>query len=186
MHSAGLRGYLPEYICEFLKNRKFQVRVGNYLSEVKTQINGVSQGSILAVTLFALKINSVAHRIPKKAGFITSLYVDDLQIGYRHCNITEVGKEMQHCLTKVYKWAQSNGLIFSETKTKMMHFTTLPGLHINKPQLAVGNYIIPYTNSIKFLGMIWNRKLLWREPITKLKAECNKAIGLLRTVTTQK
>ena len=74
------------------------MRIGNYLSEVKTQINGVPQGSILAVTLFTLKINSVAQLIPKKAGFIASLYVDDLQIGYRHCNITEVGTEMQQCL----------------------------------------------------------------------------------------
>ena len=141
---------------------------------------------MLAITLFALKINSVAQLIPKKAGFIASLYVGDLQIGYRHCNITKVGTEMQQCLTKVYKWAQSNGFIFSETKTKMMHFTTLPGLHINKPQLAIENHIIPYTNSIKFLGMIWDTELLWGKHIAKLKAECNKAIGMLRTVTTQK
>ena len=59
------------------------------------------QGSILSVTLFALKINSVAKLIPSKPGFVASLYVDDLQIGYRHSNISEVQAELQQCLVKV-------------------------------------------------------------------------------------
>lgn len=53
-HSAGLKGYLLKFIREFLKNRVFQVRVGSYQSDVKNQINGVSQGIILTVLLVAL------------------------------------------------------------------------------------------------------------------------------------
>ena len=87
LHGAGLKGYLPKYIQKFLKNRVFQVTIGSHQSDVKPQINGVPQGNILAVTLFALKINGVAKIIPNRAGFISSLYVDDLQIGFRHCNM---------------------------------------------------------------------------------------------------
>ena len=63
LRDAGLRGYLPKYVREFLMDRKFQVRVQNYVSAVYQQINGVPQGSILSVTLFAIKINSVARLI---------------------------------------------------------------------------------------------------------------------------
>ena len=185
LHSAGLRGYLPRYIQEFLKNRVFQVRIGSHQSDVKPQINGVPQGSILAVTLFALKINGVAKIIPNRPGFISSLYVDDLQIGFRHCDLNVVRTEMQQCLVNVYQWAQQNGFKFSITKTKAMHFTTVPGLHINRPQFSIGNHNIPYTESIKFLGLIWDTKLLWREHIDKLKSDCSKLLGLLKTISAQ-
>ena len=67
-----------------------------------------------------------------------------------------------------------------------MHFTTVPGLHINKPQFLIGNHVIPYTESIKFLGLIWDTKLLWKEHIDKLKSECSKLLGLLKTIIAQK
>ena len=59
LHDAGLRGRLPLFISGFLSDRKFQVRVGGTYSKVSEQEMGVPQGSILAVTLFCLKINSI-------------------------------------------------------------------------------------------------------------------------------
>ena len=59
MHNVGLRGRLPLYIAEFLKHRTLSVRIGNHISEKREQQNGVPQGSVLSVTLFALKINDV-------------------------------------------------------------------------------------------------------------------------------
>jgi hypothetical protein len=52
--AAGLKGRLPGFIGEFLKNRSFQVRVGHLLSSSKELVNGTPQGSTLSVTLFAL------------------------------------------------------------------------------------------------------------------------------------
>ena len=66
MHTAGLRGYLPRYIEQFLKNRYFKVRLQHYTLKTYCQNNGVSQGSLLPVTLFALKINSIANLISNK------------------------------------------------------------------------------------------------------------------------
>ena len=98
MHETGLRGYLSMYVQELLRERRFQVRIKNHLSEIKRQANGVSQGNVLAVTLFALNINSVAKLIRNKPGFVACLYVDDLQIGYRHSDISEAKAELQQCL----------------------------------------------------------------------------------------
>ena len=75
------------------------MRVGSHQSDVKPQINGVPQSSILAVTLFVLKINGAAKIISNC--FISSLYVDGLQIGIRHCDVNVVGTEMQQCLVNV-------------------------------------------------------------------------------------
>ena len=48
-------GSLPCFIEGFLKNRQFSVRLGACLSGMFDQEIGVPQGSVLSVTLFALK-----------------------------------------------------------------------------------------------------------------------------------
>ena len=60
LHEAGLRGRMPAFISKFLENRNFRVRLGSTLSDPFEQEMGVPQGSILSVTLFSLKINSLA------------------------------------------------------------------------------------------------------------------------------
>ena len=47
------------FICDFISDRYLKVRVRYIYSDVYAQEAGVPQGSILFVTLFSLKINSV-------------------------------------------------------------------------------------------------------------------------------
>ena len=57
LQGSGLRGRLPTVVEGFLKNRQFQV-CSNF-SQLYDQEMGIPQGSILSVTLFGQKINSV-------------------------------------------------------------------------------------------------------------------------------
>ena len=77
MHRVGLRRRLHIYKAEFLKHRTLSVKIGNCMSERKIQQNGVPQGSVLSVTLFALKINDIIGQIPKGPHFHYSLYLED-------------------------------------------------------------------------------------------------------------
>ena len=63
LHDAGLWGRLPLFIAGFLCDRKFQVRVGGCYSKLYEQETGIPQGSILSVTLFCLKINSIVKAL---------------------------------------------------------------------------------------------------------------------------
>ena len=57
LFKAGRRGHLPTFISRFLDSREF--RIGNTYSDIHAQEMGVPQGSVLSVTLFSLKINSI-------------------------------------------------------------------------------------------------------------------------------
>ena len=78
LHKAGLRGQMPMFIQNFLSNRVFRVCLGSTYSDLHEQEMGVQQGSILLVTLFTLKINSIADVIP--SSFEKSIFVDDFSI----------------------------------------------------------------------------------------------------------
>ena len=65
LYEAGLRGRMPIFISKFLENRNFRVRLGSTISDPFGQEIGVPQGSILSVTLFSLKINSLAKILNK-------------------------------------------------------------------------------------------------------------------------
>jgi len=60
LFDIGLKGKLPTFISNFLSERYFKVRVNSTYSNICEQEMGVSQGSILSVTLFSIKINSLA------------------------------------------------------------------------------------------------------------------------------
>ena len=75
LHSFGLRGRLPNFISKFLQERYFKVRVGYIFSDSHPQEMDVPQGSILSVTLFSVKNNSITQCL--NPGVDCSLYVDD-------------------------------------------------------------------------------------------------------------
>ena len=60
LHGTCIREYLPKFIAKFLKTEKFKLKLQNYTSATHLQKNRVPQDSVLAVTLFAIKINSLA------------------------------------------------------------------------------------------------------------------------------
>ena len=99
----------------FLKDRYFKVRVGSSFSDSHPQEMGVPQGSILSVTLFSVKINSITKCL--KPIVDCSLYVDDFQIYYRSSNTSIIERQLQLCLNKLQQCATDNGFRFSKTKT---------------------------------------------------------------------
>ena len=77
LHGFGLRGRLLNFISNFLQDRSFRVRVGCTFSDSHPQEMGVPQDSILSITLFSVKINSITQFL--KPGVDCSLNVDDFQ-----------------------------------------------------------------------------------------------------------
>ena len=97
LHEADLRGRPPCFIEGFLKNRQFSVPLGACLSGLFDQEMGVPQGSVLSVTLLALKIKSIVKAI--FPGVECSLYVDDdFLIVYRSKYIHIIERHVQRSL----------------------------------------------------------------------------------------
>ena len=180
LYDMGLRGNLPNFIDNFLKERQFRVKVGSTLSDHFEQEMGVPQGSILSVTLFSVKINSITKTL--NPGVDCSLYVDDFLICYRSSKITTIERQLQLCLNKIHDWSVQNGFKFSRSKTVCMHFCRKTKMH-NDPSLFLNGHPIPVVEEFKFLGLIFDKKLTFLPHIKYLKDRCQKALDLLRVLS---
>ena len=133
LHKLGLKGRLPLFIQNFLSDRTFNVRIGNTLSDIFKQEQGVPQGSILSPTLFGIKINDIVKCVKD---LDCSLFVDDFGIFIRSKNMETIEFKLQRCLNNIEDWATENGFKFSKTKTQCVHFCQIRQLHLD-PHLTI-------------------------------------------------
>ena len=182
LHEIGLRGRLPLFVDNFLQRRKFKVRVGNIYSSLHSQEEGVPQGSILSPTLFSIKINNIVKTIP--SNIERSLYVDDLSIYIQSANMGIIERHLQLCLNKSEKFADENGFKFSPTKTLCVHFCLHYILH-PEPNLKLYGEPLPVEDKVKFLGLIFDRRLNFKAHIEYTKDRCKKALQLLRVISSK-
>ncbi len=180
LHKAGLRGKMPIFIQNFLAHRKFRVRLGSETSDLHDQEMGVPQGSILSVTLFSLKINSISKVV--KPGIEQSLFVDDFSITCSNSSMEIIERRLQDCLNQIQQWADENGFRFSKTKTVCMHFCNKRSLHPD-PELKINGTQIPVVEQTKFLGLIFDNKLNFKAHIDYLRKKCQSSLNLLKVVS---
>ncbi|PIC37497.1 hypothetical protein B9Z55_016107 [Caenorhabditis nigoni] len=74
--SYGVKGRLLDWIVSFLTDRTQRVNVNGVLSQERTVLSGVPQGSVLGPLLFLLFINDIGDEF--KSDFL--LYADDLKL----------------------------------------------------------------------------------------------------------
>ena len=176
----GLRNHLPIFIKNFLTDRTFHVRLGDAVSSSQPQEMGVPQGSVLSVTLFSIKINSIVKTLGPDIH--KCLYVDDFTISYSSRSMASIERKLQTSLYRLSEWANKNGFKFSTSKTVCIHFCNRRGLHPD-PVFHLNNSPIPVVEKTKFLGVIFDSKLNFISHISHLRVKCHAAIQLLRTVS---
>jgi ribonuclease HI len=180
LFSMGLRGHLPVFIRNFLSHRQFSVRLGSVDSSPHPQEMGVPQGCVLSVTLFNIKINSITSAVG--ADIHKCLYVDDFTISYRSRYLPTAERKIQLALNGLQKWADESGFRFSPTKTVSVCFSGRRGIFPD-PLLTLNGQKIPIVEKTKFLGVIFDKKLNFKEHIQFLRGKCQKVLNLLRVIS---
>lgn len=156
LYAFDIRGQMLATIKDYLKHRTFHVKLGTTLSREFLQENGVPQGGVLSLTLFIVKINSLACVIPKSVQY--SLYVDDIQIYVSSCNFSICERRVQLAINNVVNWADRNGFKFSTEKTACVTFSRKRGV-LPEPSLTIYGQPVQNKTTRKFLGLMFDQKL---------------------------
>ena len=177
LSGMGVRGNLLNTIESYLSDRTFRVRVGDALSRPFTQETGVPQGGVLSCTLFIIKMNSLGTVIPRTLFY--SVYVDDVQLGFKSCNIAICERQVQLALNKVSKWADANGFKLNPQKSTCILFSRKRGV-LPDPSIDISGERLSVSSEHKFLGIILDSKLTFIAHLKHIKAKCLKAMNVLK------
>ena len=180
LHKIGLRGRLPVFVSEYLRDRPIRVRIGNTLSGEFYPEEGVPTGGVLAVTCFGLKVNELPSLIA--TDIFRALFVDDLAICFRGRSLDTIERHLQQAVTTIQEWATRNGFRFAAHKCKVVHCTASRYKAQRPPTIRISDTLLPVEESTKFLGLLWDSHLSFKEHISALKTQCKEALNLIRVV----
>jgi hypothetical protein len=82
-------------------------------------------------------------------------------------------------LGKISDWAQNNKLKFNEHKSKVMLMSRRKRKEEKKVEIYLNNKILEQVNSIKYLGIIFNCKMTFKDHVNYVEEESTKLIFTL-------
>lgn len=179
LHEWGMRGNMAIFLQSFLKTRSFSVRCGDALSGSYGLENGTPQGSVLSCQLFLIAINSITKILPPEV--LSCLYIDDLGIFVSAPQISDIEAVLHPFLSALEMWSYQTGFRFSPQKTAMVHFCRKRCT--SNPHLTLYGTPLPIVASHKFLGLIFDQKLTWTPHIINLRSRSERALNLLKIVS---
>ena len=175
LNKYGFRGNVLNLLSSYLSNRKQYVSNNNNTSNI-SQINyGVPQGSVLGPVLFLLYINDIS-RITNECKFV--LYADDTNLVFAYNSALQLEIAMNSVLFKLKNWLDLNKLTINSTKTNYIVF--------NKPKICLNIKLsdekIIRSESIKFLGIIIDDRLCWKQHYESVKSKLYYSISIMRNL----
>lgn len=179
----GISGNMLKWIHSFLKDRKIQTRVGDNTSEELILENGCPQGSVLSPILFNVIVNTLHEALKPHNNIGLSQFADDSAVWGKRSTLELAVKDLQSVLREIETWALRWGFKVSNLKTKAIIFSKRRNLKTTQNKLYLFGREIEWAQNIKFLGMILDKHLTWRDHIKDLKERCEKDLNLLRVVS---
>lgn len=118
LEDCGIRGPLLDWCKNYLKNRKYNVKIENTFSDTIEAAHGTAQGSVLGPLHFLTYVNDMSKVISNCTCY---QYADDtcLVIGRR--DLQEAFRLLQSDFDYLTKWCHDAGLVLNAGKTKLMH-----------------------------------------------------------------
>ena len=172
----GIRDIELNWFQSYLSGRLQYVSLEGFNSQVHLVDRGVPQGSILGPLLFLIFIND----FPNCSRFFKfTLFADDSTLTCKFNNVTaeNMALQLEDELHVIHSWLNANRLKLNSDKSHFICFSYRK--NINMRPIKIGNGTINEVNSTKFLGLILDKNLNFKEHITHISNKCSKSIGIL-------
>ena len=182
LHEKGVDQLTIDWCEQFLRNRSIKidykgVQVTRYL------MRGTPQGGVLSPILWNLAFDGFLKLFQDGDDVNVVGFADDA------CLVTQ-GKDpyiliekMQIAMNRALNWGQQSDLTFSTTKTVVVLFTRKRKVPKNLPRIKMGNVSVPYSETVKYLGLHLDKGLYWTHHVKTKINSCKKLLLMVRNAT---
>ena len=178
LHHYGIRGCLLDWFKSYLTDRKQYVYYNGYSSSTQTVTCGVPQGSILGPLLFLIYVNDLAT---VSEHIFSILFADDTNMFMCGKNVQLLEEKFNAEMGKVFEWIQINKLSLNIKKTQFMFFHGRRYVDY-VPNILINDCPVSKTDCIKFLGIMVDQHLSWRDHINYISKKVSKSVGILHKI----
>ncbi|GFV95028.1 probable RNA-directed DNA polymerase from transposon X-element [Trichonephila clavipes] len=149
---------LIHLIHSYLTNRSFRIRINETLSNEHSVSAGCPQGSLLGPLLFTLYIND----IPDYSLTKINLYADDTAIHATYKKLETISFALNKHLLLLQNFYDKWKISINVEKSTAIIFTKKQSL---PPPIIMYNTQIPWSQEAKYLGIIFDTHLTWKQHI---------------------
>jgi ribonuclease HI len=141
------------------------------ISRKKALSLGTPQGGVLSPIMWNVAFDSLLNLFDK--GSVKACgYADDIGLFITGESPGKLVRLMQEAIDKVLDWGSRTGLTFSQTKSEAILFTR-KRVFKDPPPIKMGETALPYKETVKYLGITLDTKLLWTQHL-KIKIAAAK------------
>ena len=173
MKRKGIPKSVRRWYINLLKSRTVEASLQGEKS-MRRPTRGSPQGGVLSGLIWNLIMDELLESFSGKPVEAIG-YADDVLLMIKGWNIGTMVDLMQKELDRVVEWGKNNGLVFNPEKTKVVTFTRSTKPESSKG-LKMNGKAVPYSTSLKYLGITLTKRLLWTEHI---KSKVMKGMQLL-------
>ena len=175
LEHLGIRHSLLSWCKSFLVGRSQKVLVDGMASNPKPVLSGVPQGTVLGPLFFLVYINDISGGLNK--GTKLKLFADD---SFLYRTIRSVGDTilLQNDLNTLEAWGVKWKMVFHPGKCQHLRITNKK--KIIPAQYSILGTAIEETESAKYLGVVIDSKLKFKQQYQEINKKANSILALLR------
>ena len=176
LKAHGIGDSITDWIEQWLTDRR-RVVVDGEVSNWKSVLSGVPQGSVLGPILFLIYINDLDDSITSNV----LKFADDTKL-FRKVNTDGDKQHLQNDLDRLVKWSEKWQMLFNFGKCKCLH-TGHRNLNVN---YKMGDTVLGTTVKEKDLGVTISADMKVSEQCGIAASKGNQILGLIRRNITYK
>ena len=173
-------------IKSFLKERSFNVSINNERSTNLPILVGVPQGAVLSPFLYNLFTSDIKNQFINDVHF--AQYADDTAIYSTSADINVIMNNLQKTIDKLTLYFTKWGIKINPSKTQAIFFTrkrasrNLPNIN----SLQMDGVSVKWLDTVKYLGMILDKRVTYKNHINYSIEKCNNITKLLYSLIHRK
>jgi hypothetical protein len=165
-----------DWMRSYMSNRRQSVRMNGVMSKRIIVPHGVPQGSKLGPLLFIVYINDIIKIVDKCK---VHLFADDTLIYIIGKNVCEMSDILNAELRNISSWLCTNKLKLNASKTKAMWMNNKSVVDLSRINLIIDNNRIEVVSNIKYLGIVLDNKLDFKEHVNYIIKKIARKVGVL-------